>query len=120
MVSDYACSLSGLALTRRSPPPSLHGQRREDIDAAIGAPSPLRPKCWRQIEKRVLGDQFDAAANEIRGQSGNESKKVDHGSSLTPSARMAFVARTSPRRGKSARISRTRKRAERSGSQRGS
>ena len=45
-------------------------------------------------KKRVLGDQFDATANEIRGQSGNESKKVDHGSSLTPSARMTFVART--------------------------
>jgi hypothetical protein len=39
-------------------------------------------------KKRVLGDQFDATANEIRGQSGNESKKVDYGSSLTPSARM--------------------------------
>src|SRR5712664_3193760 len=45
-------------------------------------------------EKRVLGDQFGATANEIRGQSGNESKKIDHGSSLTPSARMTFVART--------------------------
>jgi hypothetical protein len=45
-------------------------------------------------KKRVLGDQFDATANEIRGQSGNESKKVDHGSSLTPSARLEFVART--------------------------
>ncbi len=45
-------------------------------------------------KKRVLGDQFDATANEIRGQSGNESKKVDHASSLTPSARMQFVART--------------------------
>ena len=45
-------------------------------------------------KKRVLGDQFDATANEIRGQSENESKKVDHGSSLTPSARMTFVART--------------------------
>src|SRR6266478_1590940 len=45
-------------------------------------------------KKRVLGDQFDATANEIRGQSGNESKKIDHGSSLTPSARMEFVART--------------------------
>src|SRR2546427_172231 len=30
-------------------------------------------------KKRVLGDQFNATANEIRGQSGNESKKVDHG-----------------------------------------
>jgi hypothetical protein len=45
-------------------------------------------------KKRVLGDQFDATANEIRGQSENESKKVDHGSSLTPSARLEFVART--------------------------
>ena len=45
-------------------------------------------------KKRVLGDQFDATANEIRGQSENESKKVDHGSSLTLSARMTFVART--------------------------
>ncbi len=49
-------------------------------------------------KKRVLGDQFDATANEIRGQSGNESKKVDHGSSLTPSARMTFVARTGSHR----------------------
>src|ERR1700737_461492 len=45
-------------------------------------------------KKRVLGDQFNATANEIRGQSVNESKKVDPGSSLTPSARMTFVART--------------------------
>jgi hypothetical protein len=45
-------------------------------------------------KKRVLGDQFYATANEIRGQSENESKKVDHGSSLTLSARMTFVART--------------------------
>ena len=45
-------------------------------------------------KKRVLGDQLDATANEIRGRSGNDSKKVDHGSSLTPSARMTFVART--------------------------
>ena len=36
-------------------------------------------------KKRVLGDQFDATANEIRGQSENESTKVDYGSSLTPS-----------------------------------
>ena len=45
-------------------------------------------------KKRVLGDQFDATANEIRGQSENESKKVDHGSSLTLSARLTCVART--------------------------
>jgi len=45
-------------------------------------------------KKRVLGDQFDATANEIHGQSENESKKVDHGSSLTPSAQLEFVART--------------------------
>jgi hypothetical protein len=36
-------------------------------------------------KKRVLRNQFDATANEIRGQTGNESKKVDHVSSLTPS-----------------------------------
>src|SRR5882672_6213510 len=45
-------------------------------------------------KKRVLGDQFDATANEFRGQSENESKKVDHEPSLTPSARLEFVART--------------------------
>src|SRR6266481_497034 len=44
-------------------------------------------------KKRVLGDQFDATANEIRGQSENESKEVDHGSSRTPSARMTLEAR---------------------------
>jgi hypothetical protein len=49
-------------------------------------------------KKRVLGDQFDATANEIRGQPGNESKKVDHGSSLVPSARMEFVARMGRKR----------------------
>jgi len=48
-------------------------------------------------KKRVLGDQFDATANEIHGHSENESKKVDHGSSLTPSARLEFVARTGAR-----------------------
>jgi len=53
-------------------------------------------------KKRVLGDQFNATANEIRGQSGNESKKVDHGSSLTLSARMTFVARTPFRASQSA------------------
>jgi len=36
-------------------------------------------------KKRVLRNQFDATANEIRGQPGNEPKKVDHVSSLTPS-----------------------------------
>ena len=38
-------------------------------------------------KKRVLRNQFYAAANEIRGQSGNEPKKVDHAPSLTPSTR---------------------------------
>jgi hypothetical protein len=38
-------------------------------------------------KKRVLRNQFDATANEIRGQPGNEPKKVDHVSSLTPSSR---------------------------------
>src|SRR5258708_7225042 len=57
-------------------------------------------------KKRVLGDQFDATANEIRGQSGNESKKVDHRSSLTPSARMEFVARTTVARGAAGRAPR--------------
>src|SRR6266478_1831977 len=48
-------------------------------------------------KKRVLRNQFGSTANEIRGQSENESKKVDHGSSLTPSSRMNFVARTPSR-----------------------
>jgi hypothetical protein len=38
-------------------------------------------------KKRVLRNQFDATANEIRGQPGNEPKKIDHVSSLTPSTR---------------------------------
>lgn len=59
------------------------------------APGKLPPGNDELLSKKpVLGDQFDATANEIRGQSENESKKVDHGSSLTPSARMTFVART--------------------------
>ncbi len=38
-------------------------------------------------KKRVLRNEFDATANEIRGQPGNEPKKVDHVSSLTWSTR---------------------------------
>jgi hypothetical protein len=38
-------------------------------------------------KQRVLRDQLDATANEIRDQPGNEPKKVDHVSSLTPSTR---------------------------------
>ena len=38
-------------------------------------------------KKRVLREQLDATANEIRGQPGNEPKKVDHVSSLAPSMR---------------------------------
>ncbi len=38
-------------------------------------------------KKRVLCNQFYATANEIRGQPGNEPKKVDHVSSLTSSSR---------------------------------
>jgi len=36
-------------------------------------------------KKRVLRNQFNATANEIRSQLVNEPKKIDHGSSLTPS-----------------------------------
>ena len=57
-------------------------------------PASFRLATMSCCRKRVLGDQFNATANEIRGQSENESKKVDHGSSLTPPARMTFVART--------------------------
>jgi hypothetical protein len=46
-------------------------------------------------KKRVLRDQIDATANEIRGHPGNEPKKVDHVPSLTPVyARIEFVATT--------------------------
>jgi len=38
-------------------------------------------------KKRVLRNQFNATANEIRSQPGNEPKKIDHVSSLTPSTR---------------------------------
>ena len=38
-------------------------------------------------KKRVLRNEFDATANEIRGQPRNEPKKVDHVSSLTWSTR---------------------------------
>src|SRR2546430_6669704 len=36
-------------------------------------------------KKRILRNQFNATANEIRSQPGNEPKKIDHVSSLTPS-----------------------------------
>jgi hypothetical protein len=36
-------------------------------------------------KKRILRNQFNATANKIRSQPGNEPKKIDHGSSLTPS-----------------------------------
>ena len=47
------------------------------------------PLCDDELlsKKRVLRDQFDSTANEICGQPGNESKKIDHVSSLTPSTR---------------------------------
>jgi hypothetical protein len=47
------------------------------------------PLCDDELlsKKRVLRDQLDATANEIRGQPGNEPKKVDHVSSLTLSTR---------------------------------
>src|SRR5439155_10201445 len=38
-------------------------------------------------KKRILRNQFNATANEIRSQPGNEPKKIDHVSSLTPSTR---------------------------------
>src|SRR5467141_3291056 len=38
-------------------------------------------------KKRVLRDEFGATANEIRGESRKEPKKVDHAWRLTPSAR---------------------------------
>jgi len=46
-------------------------------------------------KKRVLRHQFDATANEIRGQPGNEPKKDrSRVESYIVYARMAFVART--------------------------
>jgi hypothetical protein len=47
------------------------------------------PLCDDELlsKKRVLRNQFDATANEIRGQPEHEPKKVDHVSSLTPSTR---------------------------------
>jgi hypothetical protein len=36
-------------------------------------------------KKRILRNQFNATANEIRSQPGNEPEKIDHVSSLTPS-----------------------------------
>src|SRR6266446_5796379 len=80
--------------------PSWRNSRGENNrDALPGRPrdAPCKlPLGYDELlsKKRVLGDQFNATANEIRDQSENESKKVDHGSSLTPSARMTFVART--------------------------
>jgi hypothetical protein len=38
-------------------------------------------------KKRVLRNQFYATANEIRGQPGNEPKKLDHVSKSSPSSR---------------------------------
>jgi hypothetical protein len=38
-------------------------------------------------KKRILRNQFNAAAIAIRSQPGNEPKKIDHVSSLTPSTR---------------------------------
>ena len=49
-------------------------------------------------KKRVLRNQFHAAANEIRGQSGNEPKKGSRVESYTVYARMEFVARMGSRR----------------------
>jgi hypothetical protein len=45
------------------------------------------PLCNDELlsKKRILRNQFNARANEIRSQPGNEPKKIDHGSSLTPS-----------------------------------
>jgi hypothetical protein len=37
-------------------------------------------------KERVLRDEFGATANEIRGESRKEPKKVDHAWRLTPSA----------------------------------
>jgi hypothetical protein len=43
----------------------------------------FRPATMSCCRRSVFSaTSFDATANEIRGQSGNESKKVDHGSSL--------------------------------------
>jgi len=80
--------------------PSRRDPRRENNSEALPRRPPDAPGKFSLgddellSKKRFLGDQFDATANEIRGQPGNESKKVDHVSSLTPSARMEFVART--------------------------
>ena len=49
----------------------------------------MRPAIFRSATMSCCrrSDQFDSTANEICGQPGNESKKVDHVSSLTPSTR---------------------------------
>jgi len=79
-----------------------HSRREGNHEALPGSPPNTTgelPLCDDELltKKRVLRDQVYAAANEIRGQSGNESKKVDHRSSLTLSAWMTFVARTGAR-----------------------
>jgi hypothetical protein len=52
---------------------------------SVEVPKSNLPLCDDELlsKKRVLRHQFDATANEIRGQPGNEPKKVDHVSSLT-------------------------------------
>ena len=71
--------------------PSWRNSRGENnLEALPGRPAdaagnlPLRGDELLS-KKRILRNQFNATANEIRSQPGNEPKKIDHGSSLTPS-----------------------------------
>jgi hypothetical protein len=69
-----------------------HSRGENNREALPGSPPDATsnlPLCNDELlsKKRILSDQFDATANEIRGQPGSEPKKVDHGSSLTPSTR---------------------------------
>ena len=67
--------------------PSWRHSCRQDNEALPGSPPNTTgelPLCDDKLltKKRVLRDQFYAAANEIRGHPGNEPKKVDHVSVL--------------------------------------
>src|SRR6266478_1476287 len=64
-----------------------HSCREDNHEALPGSPPNTTgelPLCDDKLltKKRVLRDQFYAAANEIRGHPGNEPKKVDHVSVL--------------------------------------
>lgn len=85
--------------------PSWRDSRGEnDREALPRSPSEADknlPLCDDELlsKKRILRDQFDATANEIRGQPGNEPKKDrSRVESYTVHAQMEFVARTAVER----------------------